>query len=137
VIFVLDTNALSELRRRDRAAPRVIAWAAGIIPSDLFLSIITVLEIEAGTLLLQRRDQAQAAMLRTWIDSKVMPSFAGCILPVDTAVAQRCAQLHMPDPRADRDALIAATALVHGFTVATRNTMAFQPMGVRLINPFL
>src|SRR5216683_169336 len=98
-MFLLDTNVLSELRRRDRTDPKVAAWADDIPPSDLFLSAITILEIEAGTLLLQRRDEAQGAMLRAWIDRKVLPAFAARILSVDTEVAQRCARLHVPNPR--------------------------------------
>ena len=135
-MFLLDTNILSELRRRDRTDPKVAAWADGVHPGDLFLSAITILEIEAGTLMLQRRDQRQGAMLRAWIDDKVLPAFEGRILPVDTAVAQRCARLHVPDPRAERDALIAATALVHRLTVATRNVADFQAMGVALLDPW-
>lgn len=135
-MFLLDTNVVSELRRRDRTNPGVAAWADAIHPSDLFLSAITILEIEAGTLMLLRRDKVQGAVLRTWIDDKVLPAFAGRILPVDTLVAQRCAQLHVPDPRAERDALIAATALVHRLTVVTRNIADFQAMGVALLNPW-
>jgi len=86
--------------------------------------------------MLQRRDEAQGAVLRAWIDSKVLPAFEGRILSVDTAVAQRCARLHVPDPRAERDALIAATALVHRLTVVTRNIADFKPMGVDLLNPW-
>lgn len=135
-MFLLDTNVLSELRRRERTHPRVAAWADAVHATDLFLSAITVLEIEAGTLMLARRDEAQGAVLRAWIDGKVLPAFEGRILPVDTAVAQRCARLHVPDPRAERDALIAATALVHGLQVVTRNVADFQPMGVALLNPW-
>jgi predicted nucleic acid-binding protein len=135
-MFLLDTNVLSELRRRDRTDPRVANWADAIQPADFFLSAITILEIEAGALMLERRDQAQGALLRGWIDRKVLPAFEGRILAVDTAVAQRCARLHVPDPRAERDALIAATALVHRLTVATRNVPDFRPMGVDLLNPW-
>jgi toxin FitB len=135
-MFLLDTNVLSELRRRDRTDPRVAAWADRIPASDLFLSAITILEIEAGTLLLQRRDERQGAVLRAWIDNKVLPAFEGRVLSVDAAVAQRCAHLHVPDPRAERDALIAATALVNRLTVVTRNVADFQPMGVDLLNPW-
>lgn len=135
-MFLLDTNVLSELRRRERTHPKVAAWADAVQASDLFLSVITILEIEAGTLLLARRDKAQGAVLRAWIDGKVLPAFAGRILAVDTAIAQRCARLHVPDPRAERDALIAATALVHRLKVVTRNVADFQPMGVELLNPW-
>lgn len=135
-MFLLDTNVLSELRRRERTHPKVAAWADAVQASDLFLSVITILEIEAGTLLLARRDKAQGAVLRAWIDGKVLPAFAGRILAVDTAIAQRCARLLVPDPRAERDALIAATALVHRLKVVTRNVADFQPMGVELLNPW-
>jgi toxin FitB len=135
-MFLLDTNVLSELRRRDRTHPRVAAWADGIHASDLFLSAITILEIEAGTLMLQRRDPTQSAILRAWIDQRVLPAFEGRILPVDVAVAQRCAALHVPDPRGERDALIAATALVHRLTLATRNIADFEGIGVELFNPW-
>lgn len=135
-MFLLDTNVLSELRRRDRTHARVAAWADDIHLSELFLSAVTILEIEAGTLMVERRDAAQGAVLRAWIDTKVLPAFEGRILPVDTAVAQRCARLHVPDPRGERDALIAATALVHGLVLATRNVADFRPMGVTLINPW-
>ncbi|MEC9357552.1 MAG: type II toxin-antitoxin system VapC family toxin [Pseudomonadota bacterium] len=134
--YLLDTNVLSELRRRDRTDPKVAAWADSVHPADLFLSAITVLEIEAGALLIARRDAAQGAMLRNWIDDKVLPAFEGRILPVDTAVARRCAHLHVPDPRAERDALIAATALVHRLTVVTRNTVDFDPTGVDWLDPW-
>lgn len=135
-MFLLDTNVLSELRRRERTHPKVAAWADAVQASDLFLSVIAILEIEAGRLLLARRDKAQGAVLRAWIDGKVLPAFAGRILAVDTAIAQRCARLHVPDPRAERDALIAATALVHRLKVVTGNVADFQPMGVELLNPW-
>ena len=135
-MFLLDTNVVSELRQRERTHPKVAAWADSVQASDLFLSAITILEIEAGTLLLARRDAVQGAVLRAWIDEKVLPAFAGRILAIDTLVAQRCAKLHVPDPRAERDALIAATALVHRMCVVTRNVSDFQPMGVELLNPW-
>jgi predicted nucleic acid-binding protein len=135
-MYLLDTNVLSELRRRHRADPKVAAWAAGLHPADSFLSAITILEIERGVLLRQRHDPTQGAVLRAWLDERVLPHFEGRILPVDTAVAQRCAALHVPDPRPHQDALIAATALVHGLTLATRNVADFQEMGVGLVNPW-
>jgi toxin FitB len=135
-MFLLDTNVLSELRRRDRTNPAVAAWADAVHPADLFLSAITILEIEAGTLMLQRRDKVQGAMLRAWIDDKVLPTFENRILPVDTAVAMRCARLHVPDPRSERDALIAATALVYRMRLVTRDIADFAPMEVDLLNPW-
>jgi predicted nucleic acid-binding protein len=135
-MFLLDTNVLSELRRRDRTNPNVAAWADRVQVSELFLSAITILEVEAGTLSLMRRDARQGAILRNWIDGNVLPAFEGRILAVDTAVALRCASLHVPNPRAERDALIAATALVHRLMVVTRNTADFEPMGVGTLNPW-
>ncbi len=134
--FLLDTNVLSELRRRDRTNPKVAVWADAVNSSDLFLSVITILEIEARTLMLARRDQTQGAVLRGWIDDKVLPAFTGRVLNIDTAVAQQYARLHVPNPRAERDALIAATALVHQMCVVTRNVGDFEPMGVEVLNPW-
>lgn len=135
-MFLLDTNVLSELRRRDRTDARVAAWADAVDSGALYLSAITILEVELGTLAVARRDVAQGAVLRRWIDEKVLPAFAGRIFPVDVAVAQRCAQLHVPDRRAERDALIAATGLVHRLTVVTRNVGDFVPTGVTVLNPW-
>jgi hypothetical protein len=135
-MFVLDTNVVSELRRPEKADPKVLAWASATPLASFFLSSITVLELEFGTLLMERKDSDQGAVLRAWIDKQVLPRFQGRIFAVDTAVAQRCARLHVPDPRAERDALIAATALVHGMTVATRNVADFAPTGVRTVNPW-
>ncbi|MDO8380317.1 type II toxin-antitoxin system VapC family toxin [Phenylobacterium sp.] len=135
-MFVLDTNVISELRRPARADPHLLAWASGTPTSRLFLSAITLLEIEMGVLRIARRDQAQGRLLRAWIDDQILPTFEDRILAIDAAVARRCAQLHVPDPRSERDALIAATALVHGMTVVTRNVADFAPMGVALLNPW-
>jgi hypothetical protein len=137
-MFILDTNVVSELRKAKvgKADRNVTAWAASVPAGSLFLSVITILELETGVLLVGRRDQAQGALLRTWMDKHVLPAFAGRILAIDVAVAQRCASLHVPDPRADRDSLIAATALVHGMTVVTRNVDDFEPTGVAILNPW-
>jgi toxin FitB len=135
-MFVLDTNVVSELRRPGRAHPNVVAWASRTPVSQLFLSAITVLELELGALLLARRDDVQGQIIRAWLDGQVLPSFAGRVLPVDTHVALRCAHLHVPDPRAERDSLIAATALVHAMTIVTRNVADFASSGVRVINPW-
>ena len=138
-MFVLDTNVISELRkaRSGKADPHVAAWASTTVPGSLFVSAITVLELETGVLLVERRDARQGVILRAWLNDQVLPAFAGRVLPVDQAVAQRCARLHVPDPRADREALIAATALVHGMAVVTRNVADFEPTGVDVVNPWL
>ena len=137
-MFVLDTNVVSELRKAatGKANPRVVAWAASIRPAALFLSVITLMELEQGVLLLERRDPRQGAAIRQWLERQVLPAFEGRFLPIDDHVALRCARLHVPDPRKERDALIAATALVHGMTVVTRDTAGFEPTGVPLLNPW-
>ena len=137
--YLLDTNVVAELRKGKtrRADGNVIAWAEGVPASGMFLSAISVLEIETGVLLAERRDPVQGAALRSWLDLNVLATFAGRVLPVDTEVARRCARLHVPDARPDRDALIAATALVHGMTVVTRNVSDFAPTGVAIVDPWV
>lgn len=137
-MFILDTNVVSELRkvRLGKADERVAKWADSVDAGDLYLSVITIQELEIGVLLAERRDPAQGAIFRAWLNSHVLPAFAGRVLAVDIAVAQRSAKLHVPDPRPIRDGLIAATALVHGMTVATRNVADFEPSGVPILNPW-
>jgi predicted nucleic acid-binding protein len=135
-MFLLDTNVISELRRPEKADRNVVTWASTIPAASFFLSVISILEIELGALRIARKDTAQGAALRAWIDDQILPRFEGRILAIDTAVAQRCARLHVPDPRAERDALIAATAMVHGLTVVTRNVGDFGPVGVALLDPW-
>ena len=135
-MFLLDTNILSEFRRPERANSGVIAWAKGTTPADLFISAITLFEIELGAAQAARKDAAKGKILCIWIETQVIPAFEGRIIPVDASVAQRCAALHVPDPRPQRDSLIAATALVHRMTVITRNVRDFEPMGVKLFNPW-
>lgn len=136
--YLLDTNVLSELRkiRAGKADQNVAAWAESVDAADLFVSAISIMELELGILSIERRDATQGAALRAWLEQHVLPEFAGRTLPVDTAIAQRCARLHVPDKRGERDALIAATALVHGMTVVTRNVADFQSTGVALLNPW-
>jgi toxin FitB len=135
-MYILDTNVISELRRGRKTHPKVKQWAEALPSASLYISVISVLEMEIGILLIERRDKEQGAILRAWMDRHVLPTFSGRILAIDTAVAQRCATLHVPNPRSDRDALIAATALVHGLTVATRNVAHFERTGVGVINPW-
>lgn len=137
-MYLLDTNVISELRKAKsgKTDNNVVAWANGVSAARLFISVITIWELETGVLLVERRDPTQGAILRSWLNTHVLPAFSERILAVDTAVAQRCARLHLLDPRPDRDAIIAATALVHGMTVVTRNTDDFKPTGVELLNPW-
>lgn len=137
-MYLLDTNVIAELRKATspKVDQKVLAWVNSVSTASLFLSVITVLELEIGTLLVERRDPVQGVVLRSWLNTHVVPTFSDRILPIDTTVAQRCARLHVPNPRSDRDALITATALVHGMTVVTRNTKDFAPTGVELLNPW-
>jgi hypothetical protein len=138
-MFILDTNVVSELRkiRLGKADEHVAKWADSVNTSDLYLSVITIQELEIGVLLVERRDPLQGAMLRSWLNNHVLPAFPNRILPIDTVVARRSAQLHVPNPQPIRDGLIAATALVHGMTVVTRNVDDFKSTGVQLLNPWM
>lgn len=137
-MYLLDTNVVAELRKAKagKADKNVTAWAESVAPSSLFLSAITVLELELGVLLMERRDHAQGAILRSWMEGHVLPAFAGRILPIDASIARRCAQLHVPNPKSERDAFIAATALVHGMMVVTRNVGDFASTDVTVLNPW-
>jgi predicted nucleic acid-binding protein len=137
-MFLLDTNVVSELRKAGdgKADANVIAWLSSVDAGTLYVSAMTLMEIEVGVLRIERRDAAQGARLRGWMTHHVVPEFLDRTLPVDAAVALRCAPLHVPDPRSERDALIATTALVHGMTVVTRNVADFEVTGVALINPW-
>ncbi len=137
--FLLDTNVVSELRKAKsgKAHRSVTAWAAQVPAGSLYVSAITLLELEMGVLQLERRDAVQGAIMRTWLDGHVLPAFAGRVLAVDAAVALQCARLHVPNKLSERDAMIAATALVHGMTVVTRNVADFEASGARLLNPWL
>ena len=135
-MFVLDTNVISEMRRPERANSNVRVWVSARPPGEFFLSVATILELELGARLMERKDARQAGIYRNWIDGFILPTFDGRILPVDRAVALRCAALHVPNKRSDRDAFIAATALIHGMTVVTRNVRDFEGTGVSLINPW-
>lgn len=135
-MHLLDTNVLSELRRGKRTHANVAAWSRTVHPTELFLSVIAVLEVERGILLVERRDKKQGTALRSWLNERVLPQFDGRILSIDTEVAQKCAALQVPDPRPHLDALIAATALVHGLKLVTRNIDDFEGTGVGLVNPW-
>ena len=137
-MFLLDTHVVSELRkvRLGNANKHVARWADSVDAAGLFLSAITIQELEIGILLAERRDPSQGAVFRAWLNSHVLPAFSGRVLAVDAAVAQRSARLHVPNPRSVRDGLIAGTALVHGMTVVTRNVADFEPTGVPVLNPW-
>lgn len=137
-MYLLDTNVVSELRkvRTGKADARVAAWADSVETADLFISVITIQELEIGVRLSERRDASQGSVLRHWLDKQVLPAFAGRVLSVDTAIALRSAPLHVPNPSPVRDGLIAATALVHKLIVVTRNVTDFEASGVVTLNPW-
>ncbi len=137
-MFLLDTNVISELRKAGdgKADAAVVAWVSGMDASAFYLSAVTLMELDLGIRLIERRDPVQGERLRAWMDNRVLPEFSERTVPVDTAVALRCAPLHVPDPRPERDAFIAATALAHGMTIVTRNVADFAPLGVDIVNPW-
>ena len=136
-MFILDTNVVSELRQgKPNQSPEVRQWAAEQPSGKLYLTAITILELEKGVLLLERRTPPQGTALRIWLTG-VRAAFAGRILPFTDQAATLCAALHVPDPRSERDAMIVATAIEHGFTVVTRNTQDFVDTGVVLLNPWI
>jgi predicted nucleic acid-binding protein len=136
-MYLLDTDVVSEFRkaRAGKADENVAAWAAEVPSESLFLSVITIQELEIGILLVERRDPPQGSRLRIWLEDHVLPTFATRILPVDVPIARRSAALHVPDPRPVRDALIAATARVHSLTLMTRNVADFEPTYAKILNP--
>ncbi len=137
-MFLIDTNVISESRkiRSGRAASEVVAWLKITDPSTTFISAMSLFELELGVVRVERRDPEQGEKLRHWLDHIVKPGFAGRVLAMDAAVAVACAALHVPDPVSERDGWIAATALVHGLTMVTRNSADFEATGVPILNPW-
>lgn len=135
--YLLDTNVISELRKPEgRADPTVRAWARRQSTNELSISVITVMEIEIGVGRLERRDSRQGQVLRKWLERDLLAAFSKRIWPIDLTVVRRAATMHVPDPRPERDVLIAATALALNLVVVSRNLSDFEPLGVEVLNPW-
>ena len=137
-MWLVDTNVISELRKIEsgRANAQVARWADSVSPNELFVSVISLYELERGIGQLARRDIAQAEILRHWFEMQVMPAFSGRILSVNEPIAIEAAKRQVPNPYPIADSFIAATAHIHGLTIVTRNTKDFVPMIVSLVNPW-
>ena len=135
-MFLLDTNVISDLRRPDKAPASLLAWSRSVSAHTLFISCITLFELELGVRQRERRDPVQGGVLREWLDTRVVTEFEGRVLDIDGPIARRCAAMHVPNPAPERDAWIAATALVHGLTVVSRNVRDFAACGAPVLNPW-
>ncbi|KOP52917.1 twitching motility protein PilT [Pseudomonas coronafaciens pv. porri] len=135
-MFLLDTHVVSELRKRN-ADVNVLHWSRIQLASSLFVSSITILELETGILRIERNDPTQGAALRMWLDHHVLNAFAGRTLSIDTQVAKRCGHLDVHDPRSECAGLIAATTLLHVMMLVTRNTVDFEFCRAALLNPWI
>jgi len=135
VSLLIDTNVLSELRKRSRAHPAVRAWFDGTDERELFTSVLVLGEVRRGVESIRRRDAIAAEALDQW-QRRLVETFGDRVLPVDARIADRWGALNVPDPVPTIDGLLAATALVHDFTLVTRNVRDVVRTGVRLLNPF-
>lgn len=137
-MYLLDTNILSESRKlgTPKIDPRAARWLAEVDAETTFVSAMTIFELERGIRQMERRDAKQGAALRRWFNDQIMTTYENRTLPLSRAVALICARLHIPDPKSERDAWIAATGIDAGLTLVSRNVADFSGMGVGLINPF-
>lgn len=137
-MYLLDTNVISESRKlgSSRIDSNAARWLGEIDVEMTFVSAMTIFELERGVRQMERRDARQGAALRNWLDDRVMTTYEIRTLPLSRAVAMICAGLHIPDPKSERDAWIAATAIDAGLTLVSRNVADFAGMGVEVINPF-
>ena len=133
--YLLDTNVVSELRKGDRCDARVAAWFGGVEDNALYLSILVVGEIRRGMESIRRRDLKAASALDSWL-LQLENQYAERLLPVDMAVADEWGRMNAVRPLSTVDSLLAATAKVHGLTLATRNVKDVEATGVEVLNPF-
>ena len=137
-MFLIDTNVLSEFRLlHDYRADRNVAdWASRHDPDSFFLSAITVMEAEIGIRRMEWRDPRQGRVLRDWMNGVILPRYGYRILPIDDRIGKLAAAFHVPNPAPFADSLIAATAIIHGMTIVTRNIRDFSFPGVSVLNPW-
>jgi len=133
--FVLDTNVVSEPRKRPRADAGVMRWFDSVETDDLYISVLVIGEIRQGIEGLRRRDPIQAGHLESWL-AELRRGYADRILPIDLEAAEEWGRMNVPDPISTRDGLMAATAKVRNMTFVTRNTSDVARTGARLLNPF-
>ena len=134
--YLIDTNVVSELRKGKKCDSRVATWQARHTEENQLISVISMMELRLGISLAMRRNKEHAGALEAWYENRLKPAFSGRIVPVDLAVSENCAQLHAARTRPFRDALIGATALVHGLIMVTRNVNDFSKMGLKIVNPW-
>lgn len=135
-MMLLDTNVLSELRKASRCHPAVAAWQQDQELEKQYVSVISLLELKLGIELEVRKNADFAARLTVWYENRIKITFRDRILPVDIRIAETCATLHAVRTRPHRDSLLAATALIHGLTIVTRNTGDFSDTGLSVVNPW-
>ena len=133
--ILVDTNVVSELKRGRKAAPRVAAWFAAMPPERIFTSVVVLGEIRCGIELIARRDKTQAEALDRWY-ATMRRRLGDRVLPVDEPVMATWARISVPDMLPAYDGLIAATALIHDLTVATRDATSYRRAGARVIDPW-
>lgn len=138
-MYLLDTNIISEIRKINLKTANigVTQWAENNHKDLMYISVISLFELEKGVLNLERKDAQQGKIYRDWLDNKVKPTFENRILSITPQTVLICAKMHIPDKKSLTDSLIAATAIENNLTVITRNEKDFIPTGAKILNPFI